>query len=146
MDRSARPRAVRRKHQALCPVYHQERDRAARGIAVERTLIGSVDEPVFTYFPYYADLRTREKDGIWLRHLLTMSPGFDWDEYRAFSDPQNSGARIYQSPEPYRFVLQQPLATQSGNSFRTTAALLSFWMRCTIAGAAHASGTEIALS
>jgi CubicO group peptidase (beta-lactamase class C family) len=88
------------------------------GIAIGRKLIRSVDEPVFAYFPEYDDLRTPEKDTLRLRHLLTMSPGFDWDEYRPFSDPLNSEARMYRSPDPYRFVLQQPLATPPGKFFR----------------------------
>ena len=88
------------------------------GIAIRRKLIRSVDEPVFAYFPEYDDLRTPEKDGVRLRHLLTMSPGFDWDEYRPFSDPLNSEACMYRSPDPYRFVLRQPLATPPGKFFR----------------------------
>ena len=32
------------------------------GIALDRKLIASVDEPVFNYFPEYAALRTPEKD------------------------------------------------------------------------------------
>ena len=88
------------------------------GIAIRCKLIRSVDEPVFAYFPEHADLRTPEKEGARLRHLLTMSPGFDWDEYRPFSDPLNSEARMYQSPDPYRFVLQQSLATPPGKFFR----------------------------
>jgi CubicO group peptidase (beta-lactamase class C family) len=88
------------------------------GIAIERQLISGIEELVFTYFPHCADLRTPQKDGIRLRHLLTMSPGFDWDEYRPFSDPHNSEARMYRSPDPYRFVLQQPLVTPPGKFFR----------------------------
>jgi CubicO group peptidase (beta-lactamase class C family) len=34
------------------------------GIAIDRGLIRSVDEPVFTFFPEFASLRTSEKDRI----------------------------------------------------------------------------------
>src|SRR5947208_15550992 len=68
------------------------------GIAIKRKLIRSVDEPVFAYFPEYADLRTPEKDGVRLRHLLTMSPGFDWDEYCPVSGRANRRAPMCRSP------------------------------------------------
>ena len=60
------------------------------GIAVDRGLIRSVDEPVFTFFPEFASLRTPEKDRILVRHLLTMSSGIKWDEERPYTDPENS--------------------------------------------------------
>jgi CubicO group peptidase (beta-lactamase class C family) len=56
------------------------------GIAVDRGLIRSIDEPVFTFFPEFASLRTPEKDRILVRHLLTMSSGMKWDEERPYSD------------------------------------------------------------
>jgi CubicO group peptidase (beta-lactamase class C family) len=88
------------------------------GVAIERGLIGGIDDSLFAYFPDHADLRTPEKDAIRLRHLLTMSPGFDWDEYLPFSDPRNSEMRMYRAPDPCRFVLEQPLATPPGKFFR----------------------------
>ena len=48
------------------------------GIALDRKLIASPDDPVFKYFPDYAALRTHEKDQIHLSHLLTMTSGLAW--------------------------------------------------------------------
>jgi CubicO group peptidase (beta-lactamase class C family) len=79
------------------------------GIALDRKLIASIDDPVFNYFPDYAALRTPEKDYIHLRHLLTMTSGFAWDERRAYSDPGNSERVMIRSTEPYHFVLEQPV-------------------------------------
>src|SRR5215470_4221087 len=59
------------------------------GIALDRKLIAGIDDPVFSYFPEYAALRTPEKDRIHLRHLITMTSGFIWDEWRPYSDPEN---------------------------------------------------------
>jgi CubicO group peptidase (beta-lactamase class C family) len=84
------------------------------GIALDRGLITSIDEPVFKYFPEYASLRTPTKDRILLRHLLTMSSGVAWDEKRPYTDFQNSERRMSASVEPYRFVLQQPMAAEPG--------------------------------
>jgi CubicO group peptidase (beta-lactamase class C family) len=78
------------------------------GIALDRKLIASIDEPVFTYFPEYAVLRTPEKDRILLRHLLAMRSGLAWNELSVpYSDPTNSEYMMALSVEPYRFVLQQ---------------------------------------
>ena len=50
------------------------------GVAIDRKLIASVDERVFSYFPEYAEIKTPEKDAITLRHLLTMSAGLRANE------------------------------------------------------------------
>jgi CubicO group peptidase (beta-lactamase class C family) len=84
------------------------------GIAVDRKLITSIDEPVFKFFPEYASLRSPAKGRILLRHLLTMSSGLAWDEKRPYTDPENSESRLIDSPDPYRFVLEQPIATEPG--------------------------------
>ena len=43
------------------------------GIAIDRELIKSADEPVVKFFPDYSALKTAGWDNITLRHLLTMS-------------------------------------------------------------------------
>jgi CubicO group peptidase (beta-lactamase class C family) len=84
------------------------------GIALDHKLIASIDEPVFRFFPEYALLRTPAKDRILLRHLLTMSSGIAWDETRPYTDPENGERRMIDSPDPYRFVLEQPMAAEPG--------------------------------
>jgi CubicO group peptidase (beta-lactamase class C family) len=87
------------------------------GIALDRKLIASIDDPVFTYFPECAALRTPEKDRIHLRHLLTMTSGLAWDERRAYSDPENSEVMMIRSAEPYRFVLEQLVWHEPGEKW-----------------------------
>ena len=84
------------------------------GIAIDRSLIASVDEPVFKFFPEYSDLRTPDKDRILLRHLLTMTAGLEWDELRPYTDPQNSEIRMMRSPDRYRFALERPVQAPPG--------------------------------
>ena len=99
------------------------------GIAIGRKLIDGVDEPVFKFFPQYADLRTSVKDRILLRHLLTMSTGLDWDQQsRPFSDPENSESLMVRSPDPYRFVLSLPVEVPAASS-DTVAVHPSSWVR-----------------
>jgi CubicO group peptidase (beta-lactamase class C family) len=87
------------------------------GIAIDRKLIASVDEPVFKFYPEHADLRTPEKDRIRLRHLLTMSAGFAWNENLAYGNPENSERRMTVAPSPYRYTLEQPVADPPGVQF-----------------------------
>jgi len=78
------------------------------GIALDRGRIKNVDAPVMSFFPQYADLRTRDKDRVTLRDLLTMTSGFDWPHSLAFA--RRAGA----APDPVRFVLQQPITATPG--------------------------------
>lgn len=84
------------------------------GIALERGLIGSIDDSVFNWFPEYSELRTPEKERISLRHLLTMSAGFEWDEYIPYSDPTNSEVRMLMSDDQYRYALERPIVWPPG--------------------------------
>ena len=84
------------------------------GIALDRKLIANIDESVFTFFPQYASLRTPAKERISLRHLLTMSSGIAWNQNIPYTDAQNSERRMTRAPDPYRYVLEQPLMEEPG--------------------------------
>jgi CubicO group peptidase (beta-lactamase class C family) len=84
------------------------------GIAIDQGHIGGVDDPIFKYLPSYTDLRTQEKDRITLRHLLTMSAGFEWDEYIPYTDPNNSDSQMWRAPDRFRFALAQRLVSSPG--------------------------------
>src|SRR6266852_8733999 len=71
----------------------------ALGIAIDRGLIGSVNEPIFSFFPELPDLRSPEKDQIQLSHALTMSMGLEWVEATpATGDDNNDEARMHMAP------------------------------------------------
>lgn len=104
------------------------------GIALERGWIKSLDTPVLSYFPEYADLATPEKQRITVRHLLTMSLGLAWNEDLPYSNPANSERRMTDAPDPYRFVLEQPVAAPAGTAYTYSGgstALLSAILRKT---------------
>src|SRR5438309_2458469 len=68
----------------------------AVGIAIDRGLIPSVNEPIFSFFPELSDLRSPEKDHIQLVHALTMSMGLVWVEATpATGDYNNDEARMH---------------------------------------------------
>jgi CubicO group peptidase (beta-lactamase class C family) len=80
------------------------------GIAIDRELIKSADEPVVKFFPDYSAMKTAGWDNITLRHLLTMSSGIQWDENRAWKDPQNDEPHLGNEADPFRYVLSKPIA------------------------------------
>jgi len=80
------------------------------GIAIDRKLIAGADEPVLKFFPDYAAAKQPGWDAITLRHLLTMSSGFKWDEARAWTDPENDELHLITEPDPLGYVLSRPIA------------------------------------
>lgn len=80
------------------------------GIAIDRRLIAGVDTPVIDVFPDHADVRSPGWERITLRHLLTMSSGFKWDENRSWTDPVNDEPHLAMEPDPIRYVLSKPIA------------------------------------
>ena len=80
------------------------------GIAIDRKLIKSADEPVVKFFPDYSAVKSAGWDNITLRHLLTMSSGMQWDENRAWNDPQNDEPHLGSEADPFRYVLSKPIA------------------------------------
>ena len=74
------------------------------GIAIERKLIAGTDIPVLPFFSEYA-VKTPKWDKILLRHLLTMTPGIDWNEDTAWMDPYNTGRAMFEAADPYPYIL-----------------------------------------
>jgi CubicO group peptidase (beta-lactamase class C family) len=88
------------------------------GIAIDRGLIGSLDEPIFSFFPELSDLRTPEKDRIQLVHALTMSMGLEWVEATpATGDENNDEAYMNRAPDPCRYVLSLAAIAPAGHEF-----------------------------
>lgn len=95
------------------------------GIALERKLIAGTDVPVMSFFPEYAELKTPKWDKILLRHLLSMTPGYDWNEDTDWMDPSNTARAMYEAADPYRYILgrevvHEPDARWQYNSGATT--------------------------
>jgi CubicO group peptidase (beta-lactamase class C family) len=85
------------------------------GIAVDHGLIKGIDEPVMSFFPEYADLRTPERDRITLRDLITMSAGLEWHEDDTpYTSDANSENRMDNAADPYRYALQQAVIEPPG--------------------------------
>jgi CubicO group peptidase (beta-lactamase class C family) len=84
------------------------------GIALDRGLIKTVDTPVLSFFPGYADLGGADRDRITLRDLLTMTSGLKWP-----TEPYlDTARRMDAATDPYRFVLEQPMAATPGTRWQ----------------------------
>jgi CubicO group peptidase (beta-lactamase class C family) len=90
----------------------------AVGIAIDRGLIRSVNEPIFGFFPELSDLRSPEKERIQLVHALTMSMGLEWVEATPDTgDDNNDEARMHRAWDPCRYVLGLAATAPAGQEF-----------------------------
>jgi CubicO group peptidase (beta-lactamase class C family) len=89
----------------------------AFGIAIDRGLIRTINEPIFNFFPELSDLRSPEKDRIQLVHALTMTIGLKWVEAVPSNEGDNDEGRMHTSPDPCRYVLSLPVAAPPGQEF-----------------------------
>lgn len=89
----------------------------AVGIAIDRGLIRSVNEPIFNFFPECADLRTPEKDRLQLVHALTMTMGLEWVEATPATGENNDESRMHRAPDPSRYVLGLASTAPPGQEF-----------------------------
>lgn len=80
------------------------------GIAIDRKLIAGADEPVVKFFPEHQSVKSAGWDAITLRHLLTMSSGFKWDETLPWGDPKNDEPHLAFDADPIGYVLAKPIA------------------------------------
>ena len=90
------------------------------GIAIDRGYIDSVDVPIARFFPEYARHLTEEKERITLKHLLTMTAGFNWDQSGAHnSEPGslNSEAQMENAIDFIEYVLSRDMSDEPGSRF-----------------------------
>ena len=80
------------------------------GIAIDRKLIASADEPVVKFYPEYAAVKSPGWDNVTLRHLLTMSSGMQWNENLGWDDPKNDEPHLGREADPIRYILSKPIA------------------------------------
>jgi CubicO group peptidase (beta-lactamase class C family) len=88
------------------------------GIAVDKGYIGGVDDRIFMYFQPYSYLQDEDKDKISIEHLLTMTSGFEWNEWDvAISGSDHDIVQLTSSSDPVRYVLEKPVVDEPGTNF-----------------------------
>lgn len=82
------------------------------GIALEKKHLDSVDQKLIDFFPEYVndDLDPRIKE-ISLKHILTMSAGFSWNDLGPVMRDW------YTSEDWAKFTIQLPIVTNPGDKF-----------------------------
>ena len=91
------------------------------GIAVDKGLIEGTDENLISFFPEHKQVLSADnKREITLKHVLTMTAGFDWDETtHLYNDPRNPFF-ILLGPERHnmiKYILSRPLKHRPGSKF-----------------------------
>ena len=96
------------------------------GIAIDRGSLTDVDQKVLSFFPEYAELENPDerKADITLEHLLTMTPGFAWNEivppyYTVTGElnPRNQFIEMTESSDWIKYMLDLPLQYDPGETF-----------------------------
>ncbi len=89
------------------------------GIAIEQGFIGGADVKLLSLLPEYAAQAGDErKHAITLEHLLTMTPGLEWDEStHPYSDPGNSHYHLNRADDWMAYVISRPLKDTPGTQF-----------------------------
>lgn len=90
---------------------------ACIGLAISQGKIKSDEQSVWDFFPEYASLKNRDNAGLTLKHLLTMTAGFEWDESVPYTSPKNSEIAMDQSDDPLKFVLSRKVVSKPGSTF-----------------------------
>lgn len=95
------------------------------GIALDRGFLGgleggALDLGLADLFPEHRGVlgEDERKSAIRLRHVLSMTAGFSWDEdSHPYDDPRNDWVRVRDAADPVRRVLEQPVETTPGSTF-----------------------------
>lgn len=92
------------------------------GIAVDRGAVESIETKTFSFFPDYAD-RSAGKEGISIRHMLTMTTGLPFDETSyPIVDPRNDARRLFFADDPIAFALGRDIAHEPGTTYEYNSA------------------------
>ncbi len=88
------------------------------GVARTRGDLPDIDTPVLKYFDVskVANVDDRKRR-MTIRHLLTMSAGFDWNEGLPYSDPKNTGSQMEASPDWMQYTIDRPMAYEPGSTY-----------------------------
>lgn len=91
------------------------------GIAMDQGYLSSVDQKLYDLFPEYGNQIAHwndQKAGITLKNVLTMSAGYQWDEWTyTYTDIRNDANKLIRSEDLMKFVLDLPLAHEPGSRF-----------------------------
>jgi CubicO group peptidase (beta-lactamase class C family) len=88
------------------------------GVATARKEFPDLDTPILKFFDSakVANVDDRKRR-VTIRHLLTMTGGFDWREDLPYTDPNNAASLMEASPDWVEFTINRPMAEDPGKVF-----------------------------
>jgi len=98
---------------------------ALLGIAIDKGFFDGdiqtvLNKNVAKLFPKYAEIILQDslKKDLTLKHILSMTAGFEWDEHTySYSDSRNDCNRINNSSDPMKFLFERKLIRNPGLDF-----------------------------
>jgi CubicO group peptidase (beta-lactamase class C family) len=88
------------------------------GTAIARNEFPDLNTPVLQFFDTTLikniDARKRK---ITIRHLLTMTAGFSWNEFLPYTDSNNTGGMMEASCDWVKYTIDRPMANEPGTVF-----------------------------
>jgi len=89
------------------------------GIALDRGLIGSINDKMIDFFPDHEfQNMSSDKENVTLHHLLTMSAGLEWYELEyPYGDERNTFRKWANNGYSLGFVLDQPSVASPGEEY-----------------------------
>lgn len=88
------------------------------GIAIDQGYLQSVDEKIFNHFPLLQQQDTQaEKQDVTVKHLLTMTAGFEWNETDYYGGGTNDIYLMYSTGvnDFVEYVLNKPIIRTPGS-------------------------------
>lgn len=85
---------------------------ALTGVAIQNNYISGVDDKIINYIPQLQNIQTDKKE-ITIKHLLTMTSGFEWNE-NEISMSSNDIYNIRSSSNYIQYVLDKPIVETPG--------------------------------
>lgn len=89
------------------------------GIAVNEGFIESIEDPLYKYLPEYDSLFDDSKKKILIKHILTMSAGFEWNEMATYYvKPKEADSYLAGLSGDYiKYVLEKPVVNEPGKVY-----------------------------
>ena len=89
------------------------------GIAIREGFIENVEQKMVDFFSNHTiENLDSQKEQISLEHLLTMTPGFEWDQWTyPTGDPRDSITQMIHSSDWVQFLLDLPMVADPGTKW-----------------------------
>ncbi len=87
------------------------------GIAIDKGFLKSSDQKLLDIFSVYSFIKNhnKQKENIKLKHLLTMTAGFDCGNIMDYQN--HCGAKMQYQPDPIKYILDLPMQHKPGEIF-----------------------------